>query len=115
VERTSRSPPLGTARRERRHRPSDALVAADHEPGDTEADFLRRLGKSMSELGGTANTDGCPDIWEMENGDIAVVGRDVTASYADRLPDDLTIRADERLVMIPRHLLAAAKPDIPDA
>ncbi|WP_342769384.1 hypothetical protein [Sphaerisporangium album] len=82
---------------------------------DTEAGFLRRLGKSMRELGSTANTDGCPDIWEMENGDIAVVGRDVTASYAGRLPDGLTIRADERLVMIPRQLLTAAKPDIPNA
>ncbi|WP_405143990.1 hypothetical protein OG589_40390 [Sphaerisporangium sp. NBC_01403] len=67
----------------------------------------------MRELGSTANTDGCPDIWEMEN--IAVVGRDVTASYADRLPSDVTIRADERLVMIPRHLPTSAKADIPDA
>ncbi|MFC7381714.1 hypothetical protein [Sphaerisporangium rhizosphaerae] len=69
----------------------------------------------MRELGGTANTDGCPDIWEMENGDIVVVGRDVTESHANRLPGDVTVRADERLVMIPRHLLMAAKPDIPDA
>ncbi|MBB4698776.1 hypothetical protein [Sphaerisporangium siamense] len=68
----------------------------------------------MRELGGTANTDGCPDIWEMENGDIVVVGRDVTTSYASRLPDDVTVRADERVVMIPRFLLQAAKPDIPD-
>ncbi|GII80104.1 hypothetical protein Sru01_50860 [Sphaerisporangium rufum] len=87
--------------------------------GPWEADagtgFLRRLGRSMKELGETANTDGCPDIWELENGDIAVVGRDVTAAYAGRLPADVTIRSDERLVMIPRRLLASAKPDIPDA
>ncbi|WP_424528840.1 hypothetical protein ACOZ38_03935 [Sphaerisporangium viridialbum] len=82
---------------------------------ETATEFLRRIGKSMRELGSTANTDGCPDIWEMENGDIAVVGRDVTASYAGRLPSDVTIRADERLVMIPRHLLTSAKADIPDA
>ncbi|WP_214415277.1 hypothetical protein [Sphaerisporangium fuscum] len=82
---------------------------------ETETGFLRRLGKSMRELGGTALTDGCPDIWEMENGDIAVVVRDVTADYRNRLPIGLTIRADERLVMIPRRLLIAAKPGIPDA
>jgi len=82
---------------------------------ETTANFRRRLGRSMRELGGTANTDGCPDLWEMDNGDIAVVGRDVTAAYADRLPADVTIRGDERLVLIPRYLLAAAKPDIPDA
>ncbi|GGK78436.1 hypothetical protein Sme01_22880 [Sphaerisporangium melleum] len=82
---------------------------------ETTTQFNRRLGKSMRELGRTANTDGCPDIWEMRNGDIVVVGRDVTESYAGRHPDDLTVRADERLVMIPRHLLIAAKPDIPDA
>jgi hypothetical protein len=69
----------------------------------------------MQELGSTANTDGCPDIWEMENGDIAVVGRDVTGTYAGRLPAGLTVRKDERLVMIPRQLLITAKPDIPDA
>jgi hypothetical protein len=48
---------------------------------DTSASFARRLGKSAAELGDTGGRDGCPDIWELSNGDIAVVGRDVTAAY----------------------------------
>jgi hypothetical protein len=82
---------------------------------DVSASFVRRLGKSALELGDTGGRDGCPDIWELSNGDIAVVGRDVTASYQGRLPADLHVAADERLVVIPRNMLIAAKPDIPDA
>jgi hypothetical protein len=82
---------------------------------DMRSDFRRRLGKSMKELGGTLDTDGCPDIWELENGDIAVIGREATQAYASRLPTGVTIRADERLLIIPRELLVSAKPDIPDA
>lgn len=82
---------------------------------DTSASFVRRLGKSASELGVTDDRDGCPDIWEMSNGDIALVGRDVTASYAGRLPTEVKVAADERVVVIPRSMISAAKPDFPDA
>jgi hypothetical protein len=82
---------------------------------DTSASLMRRLGKSAKELGESDKVDGCPDIWELSNGDIAVVGRDVTASYASRLPDGMLVAAGERLVVIPRSVLASAKPDIPDA
>lgn len=82
---------------------------------DPSALFMRRLGKSAKELGTTDNEDGCPDIWELDNGDIAIVGRDLTDSYAARLPADVTIRADERLVIIPGAMLRSAKPDIADA
>jgi hypothetical protein len=84
-----------------------------------EADFgsplKRRIGKSAKELGRTKQTNGCPDIWELENGDIAVIGREGTAAYRGRLPSGVTIRHDERLVVIPRDMLIAARPDIPDA
>jgi len=82
---------------------------------DTSASFVRRLGKSAAELGDTGGMDGCPDIWELSNGDIAVVGRDVTAAYQDRLPISVTVAGDERVVVIPRNMLITAKPDIPDA
>lgn len=84
-----------------------------------EADFStplkQRLGKSMKEFDKTPDTDGCPDIWELENGDFAVIGRNATAAYRDRLPDGVSIRHDECLGIIPRFMLVAAKPDIPDA
>jgi hypothetical protein len=82
---------------------------------DPTARLVRRLGKSAAELGQSGGRDGCPDIWELDNGDIAVIGRDLTTEYAQRLPDDVTVAADERLVIIPGAMLRAAKPDIPDA
>lgn len=81
---------------------------------DSSALFKRRLGKSAAELGNTDGRDGCPDIWELDNGDIAVIGRDLTADYESRLPADASIAADERLVVIPGVTLRAAKPDIGD-
>jgi hypothetical protein len=80
-----------------------------------EADFRRRLGKSPAELGTTAEDSTCPDIWELDNGDIAVIGTELTGDYAGRLPRDVILSPGERLVVIPRVTLVAAKPDIPDA
>lgn len=82
---------------------------------DPTATLRRRLGKSALELGDTTATPTCPDIWELSNGDVAVIGRDLTAQYASRLPDGVHIGDDERLVVIPRTMMVAAKPDIPDA
>lgn len=80
---------------------------------DPETSFKRRLGKSALELGATNSGPECPDIWELENGDIAVIGRDLSDSLGARLPDGVTIGRDERLVVIPRSMLIAAKRDIP--
>lgn len=82
---------------------------------DPDAVLVRRLGKSALELGDTTSGPTCPDIWELSNGDIAIVGRDMTQSYSARLPDGVSIGSDERLVVLPRNMLVAAKPDIPDA
>jgi hypothetical protein len=82
---------------------------------DPNASLLRRLGKSALQLGDTSASPSCPDIWELANGDIAVIGRDLTMAYTDRLPSGVSIASDERLVVIPRNMLIAAKPDIPDA
>lgn len=83
---------------------------ADHAAG-----FHRRLGKTAAEVGDSRTTQDCPEIWELDNGDIAVIGRDATSAYSDRLPPGVRIGADERLVIISGRLLAAAKPDIRDA
>lgn len=82
---------------------------------DPDARMTRRLGLSPQELGNTNNVKGCPDIWELDNGDIAVIGRDQTDRYAGRLPSGAAIDDDERVVVIPRNVLISAKPDIPDA
>ncbi|MFJ2218085.1 hypothetical protein ACIQVO_37545 [Streptomyces sp. NPDC101062] len=82
---------------------------------DPSALFSRRLGKSAEELGVTENKTQCPDIWELDNGDIAVIGRDLTGAYMSRLPASVSIAHDERLVIIPGRMLRAAKQDISDA
>jgi hypothetical protein len=82
---------------------------------DPSATFARRLGKPARELGGSSGKQGCPDIWELSNGDIAVIGRRLSDAYAGRLPEDVTLAEDEALVVIPRAMIIAAKKDIPDA
>ncbi|RBM04487.1 hypothetical protein [Streptomyces sp. PT12] len=82
---------------------------------DPSALFARRLGKSAAELGTTDGEDGCPDIWQLDNGDVAVIGRDLAAAYQGRLPEDVTVGAHERLVIIPGIMPSSAKADIPDA
>jgi hypothetical protein len=82
---------------------------------DPSARFKRRLGKSALELGDTNQSPSCPDLWELDNGDFVVIGRDHTADYAHRLPPGVSIGEDERLVVVPRNMVVAAKPDIPDA
>jgi hypothetical protein len=82
---------------------------------DPSASFLRRLGRSAAELGNSKDDEDCPDIWQLDNGDIAVIGRDLTAVYGSRLPSGVTLGADDRLVVIPGNMLSAAKADIPDA
>ena len=79
------------------------------------ASFSRRLGKSALELGDTDNVPSCPDIWELDNGDVAVIGRDLTAAYLTRLPAGVSVGTDEKLVVIPRDMMRSAKGDIPDA
>lgn len=81
---------------------------------DPTASFSRRLGKSSQELGQTADNTTCPDIWELDNGDIAVIGRDLTSEYETRLPADVSVGPGERLVIIPRKTITTAKKDIPD-
>lgn len=80
---------------------------------DHSASFKRRLGKSASELNITDNNPSCPDMWELDNGDFAIIGRDVTEAYDGRLPSGVSIGTDERLVVIPRLLVVSAKEDIP--
>ncbi|SEG80709.1 hypothetical protein SAMN04489712_113136 [Thermomonospora echinospora] len=82
---------------------------------DPSAGFRRRLGGTAAELGNSRLDDDCPDIWELDNGDVAVIGRDLTEAYDGRLPAGVRIGHDERLVILPGNMLRAAKRDIPDA
>jgi hypothetical protein len=76
--------------------------------------FLRRIGPDPHANGAaTPACQGCPDIWELDNGDFAVIGLDMTDA-ANMLPPSAGCGPDERMVRIPRKTLVLAKPDIPD-
>lgn len=77
--------------------------------------FLRRLGPDPHANGAqSSGCDGCPDIWELADGDFAVIGIDITSSAIAKLPPTAGCGPDERVVRLPRNLLVNAKRDIPD-
>ncbi len=76
--------------------------------------FVKRLGPDPHARGvQTYALCGCPDIWELDDGDFAIIGTDIT-SAAGGLPPSASCGPDERIVRIPRKTLILAKPDIPD-
>ena len=78
--------------------------------------FTKRLGPDPHANGrSTPGCYGCPDILELESGDFAIVGADITVEAAGKLPPGVSCGPDERIVRIPRRILVGAKRDIPDA
>lgn len=75
--------------------------------------FKRSLGidKTLLCVGGKK----CPQILEMDNGDFAVVGTDITPLAAHNLPPEAGCGPLERVVQIPRSLLVRARNDIPSS
>jgi hypothetical protein len=79
-----------------------------------ELKFLRRLGPDPHANGAqTYALYGCPDILELEGGDFAIIGADITAAAAGKLPPTVSCGPDERIIRIPRRTLLAAKSSIP--
>jgi hypothetical protein len=75
-------------------------------------EIVRRLGKTPRERGSISNGT-CPDIFELSDGSWAIIGTDRTAELEGVLPKDAG-RADyERIVVITRETLIAARGDIP--
>ena len=78
--------------------------------------FKRRLGPDPHANGAmTASLSGCPDVLELESGDFAVIGVDITAAVKHRLTFNASCGPDECIVRIPRGTLILAKADIPNA
>ena len=76
--------------------------------------FTKRLGPDPHANGAkSAGCSGCPDIFELDNGDFAIIGADITDAAA-KLPPSAGCGPDERIVRIPRKTLVLAKMDIPD-
>ena len=76
--------------------------------------FTKRLGPDPHANGAkSAGCQGCPDIFELEGGDFAIIGADITGA-AGLLPSSAGCGPDERIVRIPRQTLVLAKQDIPN-
>jgi hypothetical protein len=76
--------------------------------------IVRRVGASPQERGsGSGQT--CPDIFELSDGNFAVIGTEATAILDKELPPDAARAEHERIVIITRDTLLRAKNDIPDA
>ena len=76
--------------------------------------FKRRIGPDPHANGArTSALNGCPDIFELESGDFAVIGADITEVSIKELPSSASCGPDERIVQIPRKTLVLARPDIP--
>lgn len=82
--------------------------------------FKRRCGADPHQLpeiieqGGSAAANGCPDVWELESGDYAVIGIRKTKELKPLLPESAGCGEDEEIVIVPRIVLANAKKDIAD-
>jgi hypothetical protein len=57
---------------------------------------------------------GCPDVFELDTGDFAIIGVDITDKAKAHLPKTANCGPDERIVLIPRKTLVLAKADIPE-
>lgn len=69
---------------------------------------LRRLGIPPKERG-SIDAFTCPDIFELPDGRIAVIGEDPNCELV--LPPDGAIGDHERIVIIPRNVFLAAAKD----
>lgn len=72
--------------------------------------ILRRLGSTPQQRGSNANGT-CPDIFELANGDFAVIGTHAPELAAE-IPADAGVAACETIVRIPRQVLLDAQKDI---
>jgi len=78
--------------------------------------FVRRLGPDPHANGAQSPAcDGCPDVWELEDGDFAVIGITITEEARTTLPPTAGCGPDESIVRIPRNVLLAAREDIPNS
>ena len=83
------------------------------QPPDLMIAFQRRIGPDPHANGAkTQSANGCPDIWEMSDGDFAIIGPDIT-ELAGLLPATAGCGPDEKMIRLPRRILIGARPDIP--
>lgn len=70
----------------------------------------RRIGPDPHEGGRqSSSSSGCPDILELDSGDFAIIGQDITAAAIPALPASAGCAVEERVIRIPREFCFAPK------
>jgi hypothetical protein len=88
-------------------------VSCDSPPGGALPASMvrRRVGLSPAERGSATNCT-CPDVFELADGNFAVVGTNRTREMRDALPPDAGVAPYEDIVVITRETLLAAVKDL---
>ena len=73
--------------------------------------FIRILGASVP-VTVCSGGHSCPAILELESGNFAVIGKDITEAALPKLPAGSGCGPFERVVELPRKTLLDARPDI---
>lgn len=77
--------------------------------------FIRRLDQTtVSPANLCAGGHSCPAILELDSGDFAIIGADITDLSAGKLPPGSGCGPDERVIRIPRQTLLRARMNIPE-
>ena len=78
--------------------------------------IIRRIGPDPHANGQmSVGGRGCPDILELDNGDFAIIGINITEQAIGILPPSAGCGPDERIVRVPRNVLVGARAHIPQA
>lgn len=75
--------------------------------------FKRRIGPAPHDGDESAGANSCPDIWELDSGDFAIIGVEKTAELTPHLPTDAFLDPGESIVVLPRDVLVKARDNIP--
>jgi len=77
--------------------------------------FKQRIGEDPHKNNeASVGANGCPDIWELNDGNFAVIGIRKTSELSQILPETANCGYDEEIVVVPRKLLVNAKNFIPN-
>lgn len=75
---------------------------------------IRRLGRPADDPK-TSGVSGSPDVMELENGDFAIIGWDITNEVDTSLLPGVHWVAGEKIVRVDRDVLINARRDIPES
>jgi hypothetical protein len=74
----------------------------------------RRIGVPPQERGSLSG-ETCPDVFELSDGQFAVIGTEATTALKAMLPRRRELLDHERIVIVNRETFVRAKRDIPDS